>query len=233
MSLVTARNPPDPRDLGSFKIRRCAGCGRLIRIPLSRCNCTRCNDLRGKELEEGPYVNGTGPYCDRCRREGNLTAGRPEVAVAVCFLTDRRNHEVLYRAAECLERVVDELREDLRFVAVGTPVDDTYFNLRCGMEAGIDFGIRAQMSSIFTHMDPDYLIIAHNPVRKLRGRPRERFKYTIRKHVPNLRRVIVLEDVVRNEDFATVYRELGREHPDAFEFLRSDEVGDLIGALRE
>ncbi|MEO2241229.1 MAG: hypothetical protein ABGY09_04075 [Euryarchaeota archaeon] len=233
MSLVTARNPPDPRDLGSFKIRRCAGCGRLIRIPLSRCNCTRCNDLRGEELKEGPYVDGTGPYCDRCRREGNLTSELPEVAVAVCFLTDRRNHHVLYRAAECLERVARALRGERRFVAVGTPVDDLYFNLRCGMEAGIDFGIRAQMSSIFTHMDPDYLVIAHNPVRRLRGRPRERFKYTLRRHAPDLRRVVVLEDVVRNEDFARTYRELGREFPDAFEFLRSDETGDLIELLRE
>ncbi|WP_456482323.1 hypothetical protein [Methanopyrus sp.] len=232
MSLVTARNPPDPKELGSFKVRRCAACGRLMRIELSECNCVRCNDLRGEPLEEGPYVENSGPYCDRCLGEVDPTSRLPEVAVAVCFLTDRRNHDVLYRAADALAETVPRLRGERRFVAVGTPVDDLYFNLRCGMEAGIDFGIRAQMSSIFTHMEPEYLVIAHNPVRELRGRPRERFRYTLESNVEGLRRVIVLEDVVRNSDFKSVYRDLGREYPNVFVFVRSDEVGKLVDALR-
>ncbi|WP_457620717.1 hypothetical protein [Methanopyrus sp.] len=233
MSLVSARNPPNPRELGSFKVRRCAACGRLMRIELSECNCVRCNDLRGEPLEEGPYVENSGPYCDRCRDRVEPTDRPPEVAVAVCFLTDRRNHDVLYRAAGALAEVVPRLREERRFVAVGTPVDDLYFNLRCGMEAGIDFGIRAQMSSIFTHMEPEYLVIAHNPVRKLRGRPRERFRYTLESNIDDLRRVIVLEDVVRNVDFKSVYRDLGREYPDVFVFVDSREVERLVNALRE
>ncbi|WP_457615208.1 hypothetical protein [Methanopyrus sp.] len=233
MSLVAARNPPDPRELGSFKVRRCATCGRLMRIELSECNCVRCNDLRGEPRKEGPYVENSGPYCDRCRNGVEPTSRLPEVAVAVCFLTDRRNHDALYRTAGALAEVVPRLREERRFVAVGTPVDDLYFNLRCGMEVGIDFGIRAQMSSIFTHMEPEYLVIAHNPVRELRGRPRERFRYTLESNIYDLRRVVVLEDVVRNADFMSVYRDLGREYPDVFVFLKSQEVERLVDVLRK
>ncbi|WP_456435235.1 hypothetical protein [Methanopyrus sp.] len=233
MSLVAARNPKDPQKLGSFKVRRCAACGRLMRIELSECNCVRCNDLRGESLEEGPYVENSGPYCDRCRGKVEPTSWLSEVAVAVCFLTDRRNHDVLYRVASALTEVVQRLREERRFVAVGTPVDDLYFNLRCGMEAGIDFGIRAQMSSIFTHMEPEYLVIAHNPVRKLQGRPRERFRYTLESNIEELRRVIVLEDVVRNTDFKSVYWDLGREYPDVFVFVSSEWVEKLVNELRK
>jgi len=233
LSLVRARRPTPVRELGSFKVRRCVKCGRIMRIDLRECDCVRCTDLRGGPPEtEGPYMGGrSGPYCKECR-DGRPTHELPEVAVAVCFLTHRRNHDRLYKVGETLATVADELHEERRLVAVGTPQDDLYFNLRARLEAGIDFGIRAQMSSIFTHMNPRHLIIAHNPVRKLKGRPRERFKYTLETHLDELETVIVLEDVTTNPDFRSVYEELAKEHPDTFRFLTTKDVDEIVETLR-
>ncbi len=232
MSLVRARRPTPVRELGSFKVRRCVKCGKIMRIDLRECDCVRCTDLRGRPPDtEGPYVGGrSGPYCPRCRGS-RPTHELPEVAVAVCFLTHRKNHDRLYKVGETLAETRSELAEKRRFVAVGTPQDDLYFNLRAGLEAGIDFGIRAQMSSIFTHMNPRHLVIAHNPVRRLKGRPRYRFKYTLETHLDELETVIVLEDVTTNPDFRSVYEELAREHPDKFEFLTTGDVREIVEIL--